>query len=139
MIRSGIPLWTPWDPVHLEQEAYKELEDAIVSVDGSSGDGSDCASNSSLGASEFGFKRRRLEAVITTPSGPLSKRGKAGWETKPAGWLPGKPERDQARGRQRLGSYHSGQPAERGRWPQADWGWGWPGPRDPEKRDYQRW
>jgi hypothetical protein len=76
--RSGIPLRSTWDPVHLVREAYEELADAIATVDDDSGDGSDSVSNSSLGASDFGYKRRRPEAVITALKGPKSKRGTAG-------------------------------------------------------------
>ncbi len=40
--RSGIPLWSTWDPVHLVGEAYEELAYAVLTAsDGDSGEGSD--------------------------------------------------------------------------------------------------
>jgi hypothetical protein len=96
--RSGIPLWSTWDPVHLVEEAYEELAYAILNArDGDSGDGSDNASCSSGGCTDKSYKRRRPDAVITTPLDPISKRRRHGWHVKPAGWLLGQPERRQIR------------------------------------------
>jgi hypothetical protein len=52
LTQSGIPLWAPWDPVHLVQEAYQEMADNIIIPDNYSGDGSDTASVSTLGVAE---------------------------------------------------------------------------------------
>jgi hypothetical protein len=72
--RSGIPLWSTWDPVHLVGEAYEELAYAILSAsDGDSGDGSDDVSCSSGGNTDQCYKRRRPDAVITTPLNPVSR------------------------------------------------------------------
>jgi hypothetical protein len=80
--------------VHLVEEAYEELAYAILNArDGDSGDGSDNVSCSSGGYTDKSYKRRRLDAVITTPLDPISKRGRHGWHVKPAGWLLGQPER----------------------------------------------
>jgi hypothetical protein len=32
MTREGIPLWSPWDLVHLAPEAYQELADAVATA-----------------------------------------------------------------------------------------------------------
>ncbi len=55
------------------------------------------ASCSSGGYSDRSYKRRRPDAVITTPLDPNPKRGKHGWRMKPAGWLLGQPERRHVR------------------------------------------
>jgi hypothetical protein len=91
--RTGIPLWSMWDPVHLADEAYGELSYAILNACDGDGDGPDDASCSSGGYSDRSHKRRRPDAVITTPLDPNPKRGKHGWRMKPAGWLLGQPER----------------------------------------------
>jgi hypothetical protein len=84
--RSGIPLWSTWDPVHLVEEAYEELAYAILNArDGDIGDGSDSALCSSGGYTDKSYKRRRPDAVITTPLDPISKRKRPGWHVKPAG------------------------------------------------------
>jgi hypothetical protein len=92
--RSGIPLWSMWDPVHLVEEAYEELANAVQNGgDDGDGGGPDDASCSSGGLSDGSLKRRRPDAVITAPLHPMPKRGKHGWRMKPAGWLLGQPER----------------------------------------------
>jgi hypothetical protein len=106
LTRSGIPLWTPWDPVHLVHEAYQEMADIITAPDNSSGDDSESASIFTLGTADASFKRRRPEAVITAPSAPQAKRGKAGWEAKATGWLLGKSDRGHGPGRAGTGPYH---------------------------------
>ncbi len=78
VMRTGIPLWSIWDPVHLVEEAYGELACAILNACDGDGDRSDDV---------------RPDAVITTPLDPNPKRGKHGWRMKPAGWLLGQPER----------------------------------------------
>jgi hypothetical protein len=132
--RTGIPLWSTWDPVHLVEEAYEELAYAILSAcDGDSGDGSDDVSCSSGGYTDKSYKRRRPDAVITTPLDPIPKRGKHGWRMKPAGWLLDQPERRHVRSDDGTGPPHYSRPrgcrqygtghrGNRGR------GWGWDGP-----------
>jgi hypothetical protein len=92
--RSGIPLWSTWDPVHLVAEAYEEMAYAILNAgDDDAGGGSDSASCSSGGLSDNSFKRRRPDAVITQPLVPVPKRKRHGWQVKTPGWLLGQPER----------------------------------------------
>jgi hypothetical protein len=118
--RTGIPLWSMWDPVHLAEEAYGELAYAVHSgCDDGDGGGPDDASCSSGGLSDGSLKRRRPDAVITAPLDPTPKRGKHVWRMKPAGWLLGQPER------RRHDHPHNG-PALRG---QRPYGTGGPGHR----------
>jgi hypothetical protein len=75
LTRSGIPLWTPWEPVYLVQEAYQEMAEDVIRHE--SGNGSDSASLSTMGMSEARSKRRRPETVITVQ--PVQARaGRAG-------------------------------------------------------------
>jgi hypothetical protein len=135
--RSGIPLWSTWDPVHLVGEAYEELVYAVLSAsDGDSGDGSDGVSCSSVGNTDQCYKRRRPDAVITIPLDPLSKRGKPGWSTKPAGWLLGKPDQRQAWPDDGTGPQHHSKPYGAGHWGRRGRGWGWTGPREFGRRGF---
>ncbi len=61
------------------------MADHINAPENNSGDDSDLASVSTLGTVEAGQKKRRPEAVITVLAGPQLKRGRAGWEARPAG------------------------------------------------------
>ncbi len=71
-----------------------EWRNAVLNAcDDGDGGGPDDASCSSGGLSDRSLKRRRPDAVITTPLDPTPKRGKHGWRMKPAGWLLGQPER----------------------------------------------
>jgi hypothetical protein len=119
--RTGIPLWSMWDPVHLAEEAYGELAYAILNAgDDGDGGGPDDASGSSGGFSDRSHKRRRPDAVITTPLNPTPKRGKHGWRMKPAGWLLGQPDRrrhvrqDDGSGPRGFRPYGPGGPGRRG-------------------------
>jgi hypothetical protein len=122
--RTGIPLWSMWDPVHLAEEAYGELAYAILNACDGDGNGPDDVSCSSGGYSDRSNKRRRPDAVITTPLDPNPKRGKHGWRMKPAGWLLGQPERqrhvcpDDGPGPRGYRPYGPGRRGNRGR------GWG---------------
>ncbi len=137
--RTGIPLWSTWDPVHLVEEAYEELAYAILNAcDDDSGDGSDDVSCSSGGYTDKSYKRRRPNAVITTPLDPIPKRGKHGWRMKPAGWLLGQPERrhvhsDDGPGPRGYRPYGIGYRGNRGR------GWGSGGPAAFSRRGTRRW
>jgi hypothetical protein len=116
---GGIPLWTVWDPVHLVDEAYKEMADAILMPSTEETDftehGSTISSESGIG----GQKRRRPESVIISQPAQMAKKGRHGSEKKPAGWLQGKAEWVRAR-QQAHKSYAGGQqtdhPPQRGRW-----------------------
>jgi hypothetical protein len=63
--RGGIPLWFHWDPVHLVQEAYQKLADAVVTA--GSTDESDTASESVSTTSSAIQSRKRPESVVTVP------------------------------------------------------------------------
>jgi hypothetical protein len=102
----------------------------------------DTALISTLGAIEISYKRRRPEAVITAPTAPQSKRGRAGWEAEPAGWLLGKTDRGYGWGRAGTGPSHGHnavQAYERGCGPWTGRGWGgrWSG--EAGKGRQRRW
>ncbi len=139
--RSGIPLWSTWDPVHLVEEAYEELAYAVLNArDGDVGDGSDSASCSSGGFTDKSYKRRRPDAVITKPLDPVSKRKRHGWHVKPAGWLLGQPERRQNRMDDSSGSWTRGYgPRGGGSRGSRHRGWGWDGRSTFGHRGPRRW
>ncbi len=137
---GGIPLWTVWDPVHLVDEAYKEMADAILMPVLEDGDFTDQGSVTSTESGTGGNKRRRPETVIVGQLEQRAKKGRPGNERQLAGWLQGKAE--WGRGRHQaykpyVGDQHAGHPPQRGRWawPRRSWpprrpgssrGRGWP-------------
>jgi hypothetical protein len=137
---GGIPLWTVWDPVHLVDEAYKEMADVILMPASEDGDFTDHGSTTSTESGTGGNKRRRPEAVIVGQLEQSAKKGRIGNERKLAGWLQGKaewgPGRHQAN-KPYVGDQHADHQPQRGRWswPRRSWpprragssrGRGWP-------------
>jgi hypothetical protein len=91
MTREGIPLWFPWDPVHLAPEAYQELADAMATAGYT--DEFDSASESASTASTGRQNRKRPELVITVPRLPAAKRGETTPDVRPADWQLGRGDR----------------------------------------------
>jgi hypothetical protein len=123
---GGIPLWTVWDPVHLVDEAYKEMAEAILMPCSDEADFTDQGSVTSTESGTGGNKRRRPETVIVGQLEQKAKKGRPGTEKKMAGWLQGKaewgPGRHQAY-KPYVGDHYTDHPPQRGRWswPRRNW------------------
>jgi hypothetical protein len=130
LTHGGIPLWTMWDPVHLVEEAYQEMAEAILLPGIEDADSTEPGSAISSESLMGGHKRRRSEAVIIGQPVQPAKKGKPGSERQPAGWLQGKAEWGRAR-LQTSQTYTLGQQTER---PSQCGRWAWPRRSWPSRR-----
>jgi hypothetical protein len=123
---GGIPLWTMWDPVHLVDEAYREMAEAILMPD-SGNEFTDHGSTTSTESGMGGSKRKRPESVIVGQPDQPAKKGKSAHEKKPAGWLQGKAEWGRGRSHQGAnkpyGVHHPDHTPKRGQWSWPRRGW----------------
>jgi hypothetical protein len=130
-----------WDPVHLVDEAYKEMADVVLMPASEDCDFTDHGSTTSTESGTGGNKRRRPEAVIVGQLEQSAKKGRIGNERKLAGWLQGKAEWGRGRlqaNKPYVGDQQADHHPQRGRWswPRRSWpprragssrGRGWPG------------
>ncbi len=95
---DSLSIWSPGDPVHLSQEAYRDLAHAIIEAH--EGDREDTASVSnglglgrashgsgSLAHSMVSGKSKIPDAVVTAQRPVTSKRGRSNGPPVTAGWL----------------------------------------------------
>jgi hypothetical protein len=97
---DGISIWCHRDPVHLSQEAYRDLANAVIEVHGddkddtgsvsskSSDDGS-ARSSGSVAPSSSSGKRKLPDAVVTDQQSRSSHSGRIIRVPVAAGWLRG--------------------------------------------------
>jgi hypothetical protein len=100
LMSDGLSIWCPGDPVHLSQEAYRDLAHALIEVhdddqeDAGSvssrltGDGS-ALSPGSVARSTGSGKRKFPDAVVTDKRSGTYKRGRGTRAPVAAGWLRG--------------------------------------------------
>ncbi len=135
---AGHGLWRKDDPVHLTEEAYGDLANAVRDTVLS---GPVADSVSAAGSDKEGRKRKIPESIVTRQPLQQHKKGRGAVPVRPAGWLFGRIEQEQerggnARGRASCSGGHGHRAFGRSRGYGLGGGWrgGWPRGRRPDAR-----